>query len=162
MMNRRQLIAASLTPACAWLLSPGAAHAHHGWSSFDQDRPLYLEGRAAKVAWRNPHAELELELPADLRLPADLATRTLPPQAAGPDGAALLRAARLPTRRDRRWQIELAPLTRMNAWKVAEIKPGDTLAVLGFTFTGEKGDALLRAEYLWSGGGVYGLRSAPA
>ena len=62
MMNRRQLIAASLTPASAWLLSPGAAHAHHGWSSFDQDRPLYLEGRAAKVAWRNPHAELELEV----------------------------------------------------------------------------------------------------
>jgi hypothetical protein len=162
MMNRRQLIAASLTPACAWLLSPGAAHAHHGWSSFDQDRPLYLEGRALKVAWRNPHAELELELPPDLRLPADLATRTLPPQAAGVDGPALLRAARLPTRRDRRWLVELAPLTRMNAWKVAEIKPGDSVAVLGFTFTGEKGDAVLRAEYLWAGGGVYGLRSAPA
>ena len=162
MMNRRQLIAASLTPACAWLLSPGAAHAHHGWSSFDQERPLYLEGRAAKVAWRNPHAELELELPADLRLPADLATRTLPPQAAGVDGPALLRAARAPTRRDRRWLVELAPLTRMNAWKVAEVKTGDTLAVLGFTFTGEKGDAVLRAEYLWSGSGVYGLRSGPA
>jgi hypothetical protein len=101
-------------------------------------------------------------LPPEPRLPADLATRTLPPQAAGVDGPALLRAARLPTRRDRRWLVELAPLTRMNAWKVAEIKPGDTLAVLGFTFTGEKGDALLRAEYLWSGGGVYGLRSAPA
>ena len=162
MMNRRQLIAASLTPACAWLLSPGAAHAHHGWSSFDQDRPLYLEGRALKVAWRNPHAELELELAPEPRLPADLATRTLPPQAAGVDGPSLLRAARLPTRRDRRWLVELAPLTRMNAWKVAEIKPGDTLAVLGFTFTGEKGDAVLRAEYLWAGGGVYGLRSAPA
>jgi hypothetical protein len=52
-------------------------------------------------------------------------------------------------------------LTRLSAWKVAEIKPGDTVAVLGFTFTGEKGDALLRAEFLWSGGGVYGLRSAP-
>ncbi|MGI9153818.1 MAG: DUF6152 family protein, partial [Rubrivivax sp.] len=105
---------------------------------------------------------LELELPPDLRLPADLATRTLPPQAAGVDGPALLRAARVPTRRDRRWLVELAPLTRMNAWKVAELKAGDTLAVLGFTFTGEKGDTLLRAEYLWAGGGVYGLRSAPA
>jgi hypothetical protein len=162
MMNRRQLIAASLTPACAWLLSPGAAHAHHGWSSFDQERPLYLEGRALKVAWRNPHAELELELPPEPRLPADLATRPLPPQAAGVDGPALLRAARLPTRRDRRWLVELAPLTRMNAWKVAEIKAGDAVALLGFTFTGEKGDAVLRAEYLWAGGGVYGLRSAPA
>jgi hypothetical protein len=161
-MNRRQLIVASLAPVAALALRPGIAWAHHGWSSFDQERPLYLEGRALKVAWRNPHAELELELAPEPRLPADLATRTLPPQAAGVDGPALLRAARLPTRRDRRWLVELAPLTRMNAWKVAEIKPGDTLAVLGFTFTGEKGDAVLRAEYLWSGGGVYGLRSAPA
>ena len=153
-MNRRNLLALCLAPA-------GAAHAHHGWSSFDQERPLFLEGRAVKVAWRNPHAELELELLADLRLPSDLPTRPLPAQAVAVDGPALLRAARLPTRRERRWVVELAPLTRMSAWKVAEIKPGDTLAVLGFTFTGEKGDALLRAEYLWSGGGVYGLRSAP-
>ena len=161
-MNRRQLMATGLMPAAGWVLLPGVARAHHGWSSFDQERPLYIEGRAAKVAWRNPHAELELELPADLRLPADLSTRTVPAQAAGVDGPALLRAARVPTRRDRRWLVELAPLTRMNAWKVAEVKAGDTLAVLGFTFTGEKGDAVLRAEYLWAGGSVFGLRSAPA
>jgi hypothetical protein len=85
----------------------------------------------------------------------------MPPQSAAVDGPALLRAARLPMRQERRWVVELAPLTRLSAWKVAEIKPGDTVAVLGFTFTGEKGDALLRAEFLWSGGGVYGLRSAP-
>ena len=138
------------------------AWAHHGWSSFDQGRPIYLEGRAAKVAWRNPHAELELDLAADLRLPADLATRLLPAQSAGVDGPALLKAASLPTRRDRRWQVELAPLTRMDAWKVPEIKAGDSVALLGFTFTGEKGDAVLRAEYLFVGGKTYGLRSAPA
>jgi hypothetical protein len=154
-MDRRTLIAATL-------LLPLAARAHHGWSSFDQGRPIYLEGKAAKVAWRNPHVEFDLELAADLKLPADLATRTLPAQSAGVDGAALLKIAQLPTRRDRRWAIELAPLTRMQAWKVAEIKPGDPVALLGFTFTGEKGDAVLRAEYLWSGGGVYGLRSSPA
>lgn len=167
MMNRRTLVAAGLAPALGalplWpLLLPGEARAHHGWSSFDQDRPLYLEGRALKVSWRNPHAELELELPAEPRLPQDLAMRPTPAQSANVDGSALLRAARLPARKDRRWLIELAPLTRMNAWKVAEIKPGDALAVLGFTFTGEKGDAVLRAEFLWSGGGAYGLRSAPA
>jgi Family of unknown function (DUF6152) len=154
-MDRRRLIAAGMA-------FPLIARAHHGWSSFDQGRPIYLEGRAAKVAWRNPHVEFELELAADLKLPADLATRALPAQSAGVDGPALLKAAVLPTRRDRRWFIELAPLSRMQAWKVAEIKPGDPVALLGFTFTGEKGDAILRAEYLWSGGGVYGLRSSPA
>lgn len=151
-----------LFTAAATLLALPAARAHHGWSSFDQNRPLWLEGRALKVAWRNPHAELELELPPEPRLPADLVARTLPLQSAPVDGAALLKAAQLPTRKDRRWQVELAPITRMQAWKVAEIKPGDSVGVLGFSFAGEKGDAVLRAEFLFAGGGVYGLRSSPA
>jgi hypothetical protein len=63
--------------------------AHHGWSNFDQTRPLYLEGQAMQVTWRNPHAELKLTLPASgLKLPADLATRTLPAQSANVDGHA--------------------------------------------------------------------------
>ena len=156
-MHRRTLIAA--TPL---LLLWRPAFAHHGWSSFDQDRPLWLEGRADKVAWRNPHAELDLLLPPEPKLPADLASRALPAQSAPVDGPALLKAATLPTRRDRRWTVELAPLTRMQAWKVAEIKAGDSVGVLGFAFTGEKGDAVLRAEFLFAGGGVYGLRSSPA
>ena len=158
-MQRRDFIAAGGLSALA-LAHP--AWAHHGWSSFDQARPIYLEGRAAKVRWANPHAEMELELAADLRLPADLATRTVPAQSASVDGAALLKAAQLPTRKDRRWQIELAPLSRMNAWAVPEIKNGDAVALLGFTFTGEKGDAVLRVEYLFVGGRTYGLRSSPA
>jgi hypothetical protein len=154
-MQRRTLIAAALA-------APLAARAHHGWSSFDQGRPIWLEGRAAKVAWRNPHVELTLELPADLKLPADLAGRKLPAQSAGVDGVALLKAAQLPTRKDRVWEIELAPLTRIEAWKVPEIKVGDNVGVLGFTFAGEKGAAILRAEYLFLDGQVYGLRSSPA
>ncbi len=154
-MKRRTLISSAL-------LAPVAARAHHGWSSFDQNRPIWLEGRATRVAWRNPHAELMLELPPDLQLPADLAERKLPAQSAGVDGAALLKAAQLPTRKDRVWEIELAPLTRMQAWKVPQIQVGDSLGVLGFTLTGEKGDAVLRAEYLFVGEQVYGLRSSPA
>ena len=105
---------------------PLPAWAHHGWSSFDQTRPIYLEGKARKVAWRNPHVEFELELPADLKLPADLAQ----PRAAGADGAGRRRRSCWPRRscpraRTSVWEIELAPLTRMEAWQVAEIKPGD-------------------------------------
>lgn len=153
-MKRRTLLAAPLLVALpAW--------AHHGWSSFDLSKPIYLEGRVSKVAWRNPHAELELDLNADLKLPADLASRALPAQAAAVDGSALLKAAQLPQRKDRRWTIELAPLTRMEAWKVAEIKPGEPVAVLGFAFAEEKGDPVLRVEYLFVQGKTYGLRSAP-
>lgn len=155
-MQRRLVLAAPLGLALpAW--------AHHGWSSFDQGRPLYLAGRAAQVAWRNPHVELQLELPSEgLKLPPDLASRSLPAQQAPVDGPALLKAAQLPTRGDRRWTIELAPLPRMQAWGVPEIKSGDSLALLGFTFSGEKGEAVMRVEYLFLAGKTYGLRSAPA
>lgn len=155
MMQRRYVLAA--LPAFSL-----PALAHHGWSSFDQDRPIYLSGKAAKVAWRNPHAELQLELPENLSLPAGLAQRSLPRQTAQVDGAGLLAKARLPTRRERRWEVELAPLTRMQAWGIEEIKPGTELAVLGFTFAGEQGEPVLRAEYLFLGDKAYGLRSSPA
>ncbi len=155
-MQRRQLLIAAI--ACP----ATAAHAHHGWSSFDQDKPIYLEGTARKMAWRNPHVEFDLELAADLKLPADLAKRSLPAQSAGVDGAKVLGAARLPTRADKLWHIELAPLTRMNAWKVAELKNGDRVAMIGYTFTGEKGEPILRVEYLLVGADSYGLRSSPA
>lgn len=154
MLHRRMFVAGSIG-----LVLP--AWAHHGWSSFDQERPLYLEGRATKVSWRNPHGELEIELPENPALPPDLKQRALPRQSASVDGAALLAKAQLPTRRDRKWQVELAPLTRLQAWGVEEIKPGTPVAVLGFTFTGEKGDAVLRAEYLFVHGKTYGLRSSP-
>ncbi|MFN3569536.1 MAG: DUF6152 family protein [Polaromonas sp.] len=159
-MKRRDLLKVSLALPAAGV-APWAL-AHHGWSSFDQDRPIYLEGRVIKSMWRNPHAELELEVSPNLKLPADLAQRALPAQSVPVDGKALLTKAVVPTRKDKRWEIELAPLTRMQAWKVAEIKPGAQIELLGFTFTGEKGEAILRVEYLFADGKVYGLRSGPA
>lgn len=155
-MQRRHFLAVT---GAAWGLP---ALAHHGWSSFDQDRPIYLEGKVLKSAWRNPHAELELQLSPDLRLPPDLKQRALPAQSAAVDGPRLLAGAQLPTRKDKVWQIELAPLTRMQAWNVAEIKPGDMVSMIGFTFSGEKGDPVLRVEYLFAAGKAYALRSSPA
>lgn len=159
-MKRREIMLAALAVPAAAL--PLAALAHHGWSSFDQDRPIYLEGKVTKVKWSNPHAELELEVNAGLKLPADLASRPVPAQTAPVDGKALLAKAVLPTRKDRKWEIELSPLTRLEAWKVAEIKPGASVSLVGFTFKDEKGEAIARVEYLYLDGKVYGLRSSPA
>lgn len=50
----------------------------------------------------------------------------------------------------------------MHAWGVSEIKVGDTLALVGFALAGEKGDAVLRGEYLFAASKTYGLRSSPA
>lgn len=160
-MQRRQFLLQSLAVSLPLAAANPLVHAHHGWSSFDQNRPIYLAGKAVKVAWKNPHAELELEIGADLKLPPDLAQRKLPAQTA-PVDASLLAKSTLPKRPDKLWAIELAPLGRMQAWGVAEIKPGSTVAVVGFTFTEEKGQAILRVEYLFADGKIYGLRSAPA
>jgi hypothetical protein len=155
-MQRRLLLAGTA------LLAVRPAFAHHGWSSFDQKRPIYLEGRIARVQWRNPHAELDLELSQPMVLPTDLASRSVPAQSAPVDGAAILKATTLPTRKDKIWHVELAPLTRMDAWKVAPLTVGQTVAMIGFTFAEEKGDPILRVEYLLLGNQAYGLRSSPA
>jgi hypothetical protein len=144
------------------LLAAPLARAHHGWSSFDQSRPIYLAGTVKVARWGNPHAEVELEPVADPKLPGDLAKRAVPPQLAPVDGSAILAATVLPRRRDRLWTVELAPLTRMQAWGIEPLKVGETVEVVGFTFRDERGDAVLRAEYLFRGGKAYGLRSSPA
>ena len=159
-MQRRQMIQVGGLLACGGAIAP--AWAHHGWSSFDQNRPIYLEGRAVEVAWRNPHAELVLEVPKGMAVPNDLAARPIPAQTAGIDGAALLARAVAPTRRDRRWEIELAPMFRLGLWQVPEIQVGQTVALVGFTFKDEKGGPVLRGEYLFFNGVTYGLRSSPA
>ena len=160
-MKRRRFVAVTATAASLPLAAP-LAWAHHGWSSFDQDRPLYLEGKVLRSRWQNPHAELVIEVRPGLALPADLATRKLPAQSAPVDGQALMAKAGLPRRTDREWELELAPLTRMEAWKVAEIKPGTSVSVVGFAAKDEKGEAVMRVEYLFVDGKAYGLRSSPA
>jgi hypothetical protein len=49
-MPRRMMAAAALA-----LALPAAAVAHHGWSSYDQDREIRLTGPFTSVSWSNPH-----------------------------------------------------------------------------------------------------------
>lgn len=155
--RRRFVVIATATP-----LAMPTAWAHHGWSSFDQDRPIYLEGKVFSSKWQNPHAELLIDLRPGLTLPADLKQRALPAQSAAVDGPALLARSVLPKRKDSRWKLELAPLTRLSAWNVAEIKAGEQVSAVGFVAKDEVGEAVMRVEYLFVAGKVYGLRSSPA
>lgn len=154
-MKRRTLL---LAAACA----PAAAIAHHGWSSFEQDKPIYLQGRVKTVRWVNPHAEAVITVDASLKLPADLAGRSLPAQSQTVDGAAILAKTRLPEAAAGDWTIEFAPLVRMKAWGVRQPKVGDRIEVIGYVSPKIGGGRLLRVEYLFSDGKVYGLRSSPA
>jgi len=139
------------------------AFAHHGWSSFDQDRPYYLQGTVKSVRWANPHAEAVLEVKPDLAVPADLAARTLPKQTQNVDAASIAAKVRVPPAPSGEWQIEFAPLTRMQAWGMGTApKVGDRIEVIGYTGPEVAGGRLMRVEYVFHEGRVAGLRSSPA
>ena len=95
-------------------------------------------------------------------MPANLKTRTAPRQSARVDAASVFDKAVLPTRRDAQWEIELSPLTRLQAWNTPEIKTGEFLELVGYTFAEEKGAPILRVEFLIRGDTVTPLRSSPA
>ena len=154
-MQRRHLLAAALVVATV------PAVAHHGWSSFDQNAPLYLQGQLTSVSWANPHAEAVLTVGKGLALPADLGKRTLPPQQQAVDTQALLARTQVPAEPEGKWELEFAPLSRMNAWGVAPLKVGDRIEVIGYSGVAGK-PRLLRVEYLTVNGTSYGLRSSPA
>ena len=138
----------------------GTAVAHHGWSGFDETKPIYLEGIVKRVKWQNPHAEVILEVNR-AEPPAALTRFAIPKQTAQVDAVTILGTAKAPTRKDSQWEIEFAPITRMDAWKVTPIKVGEKIAVVGYTFKDEKGEATLRVEFLIGNGKVTPLRSSP-
>lgn len=157
-LRRRHWLGA--TGAIVLTSATGVARAHHGWSSFDSDRPLYVEGTVKLVRWQNPHVELQIELKPGLVLPADLAGRTPPAQSQQLDGAAILAKARVPTYPSKAWTLELAPLFRVEAWKIAQPTVGSVVAAVGYAAPGER-NAFMRVEYLIVGNNLYGLRSMP-
>jgi Family of unknown function (DUF6152) len=154
--TRRAVVAALSLTAIA-----PQTFAHHGWSSFDETKPIYLEGTVKSVKWQNPHAELVLDITRNASMPADLPKVQVPKQTAPVDASSVLTRATVPMRKDAAWTIELAPISRLEAWKVEPVKAGEKIAIVGYTFKDEKGDAILRAEFLIRGTSVTPLRSAP-
>lgn len=140
-----------------------SAPAHHGWSSFDDTKPIFLEGAVKTVRWRNPHAELVIEVGPKLVRPADLDQRSFPKQQNPSVTSEVVTKAAVPADSGGEWTLELAPLTRLEAWGVREpIKAGQRVSAIGFARL-EGQDRLIRVEILYlPDGRVVGLRSAPA
>lgn len=153
-MNRRTLlISGALVGVPAW--------AHHGWSSFDQDKPLYLSGTLTQVRWQNPHAEVGLKVDS-AKLPENMASRTLPGQSQSVDAAGILKKVQVPANAAGVWEVEFAPLSRMQQWGLSQApKVGDRIEVIGYALT-DPNKRVMRAEYVFIDGKAYGLRSSPA
>ena len=158
-MNRRLFV--SSVSAVSALLWSQRSFAHHGWSSFDEAHPIYLTGKVKSLTWQNPHVELVITVPADASIPMSLPHRRVPPQAIPVNGTKILASAKLPKKRGD-WTLELSPMTRIEAWKVAKPNIGDGVEAVGYTFKNEAGASIMRVEYYIIGDNMYGLRSMPA
>jgi hypothetical protein len=154
-MNRRYFVQLTIGALFA-----APVLAHHGWSSFDQDKPLYLSGTLTQVRWQNPHAEVMLRVDAT-KLPDGIASRTVPAQQQSVDGAGILKKVQVPANAVGTWEVEFAPLSRMQAWGLSQPpKVGDRIEVIGYGLADEN-KRLLRAEYLFVNGKAYAFRSSP-
>ena len=155
-MNRRQF--AYLTIG---VLLAAPVLAHHGWSSFDQDKPLYLSGTLTQVRWQNPHAEAMLRVDAT-KLPDGFAARTLPAQQQSVDAAGILKKVQVPANAAGTWEVEFAPLSRMQQWGLSQPpKVGDRIEVIGYGLA-EGNKRVVRVEYMFLDGKAYAFRSSPA
>ena len=59
------------------------AYAHHGWSEYDQEKPLTLTGKVVDSGYEHPHGHIRLETPAKTWLvvlapPSRMQNRGLP------------------------------------------------------------------------------------
>ncbi|MDX5362906.1 MAG: DUF6152 family protein [Pseudazoarcus pumilus] len=157
-MNRRNFILSAAVAA----LAPQIARAHHGWSGFDANTPVYLRGKVKAVKWENPHAMLTIEIADGLQVPAELRQRELPAQTSSVDGADILRRAKAPPAGEVEWTLELAPLFRIGQWNIPQPAVGDEVEAIGYILRKENAPAFMRVEYLFHAGRGYGLRSGPA
>jgi hypothetical protein len=146
--------------AFAAAVTASIASAHHGWSSFDQDKPVYLSGVVKQARWQNPHAEAVIEVDA-VKLPEGLATRAVPAQQQSVDGSAIVSKAQVPSNAKGSWELEFAPLSRMQAWGLQDApKVGQRIEVIGYALA-DASKRVVRVEYLFVDGKAYAFRSSP-
>ena len=78
------------TPLAAALLAIALpAAAHHGWSEYEQDKPLTIAGKVVSSGYEHPHGFIRLEAPGKtwtviLAPPSRMQARGLPPEAIKP------------------------------------------------------------------------------
>jgi hypothetical protein len=117
MLPTTKLLSAGLLAAV-----PAAALAHHGWSSYDETKPLTLTGPLSDLEWANPHATAKVNW------------------------------------RDRKWDVILAPVSRMTARGLVkgEIDKAQRVTITGYARRG--GTAEIRLERIKVGDKTVELR----
>ena len=96
-----------------------AVVAHHSFSMFDTAKTVMLSGTVTSFEWTNPHAYIEIDVPADAR-----------------GGAA------------KHWSVEMGSpsILQQSGWKFKDLKFGDKISVsLSPLRNGDPGGLLIQA-----------------
>jgi hypothetical protein len=125
--------------ALSALLVAGAAQAHHGWTSYNAERPIYLEGTVAEVQWRNPHPEVVVVVAS----PAPAVDPSKVRPASDSEGAGVREAlAKAQAAAPGRYTVHLPPIARIERAGVsAPPKHGERLVAVAFPSCSEAATA---------------------
>jgi Family of unknown function (DUF6152) len=77
------------------LAGPASVLAHHGWSGYESDKPLRLEGTIKETGYEHPHGFVRLETPGKTWLvvlapPSRMENRGLPRESLKPGARAIV------------------------------------------------------------------------
>ena len=116
-------------------------------------------GERSEVA-KNPHAEVKLEVNG-ASAPAALPRFAVPKQSAAVDAVTVLGSSEAARAQGQGLGNRICADRQNGCLKVVAPKVGDRMAVVGSPFKDEKGEAILRVEFLIGNGTVTPLRSPP-
>jgi hypothetical protein len=158
MKIHRTIRAATLAVALPLFLTfmPTApASAHHGWGTFDTQRAYYASGTVTSVRWGNPHSEVHLRVEATA-LPANWASRPLPPGANERDGRETIASARPYSGEHKELHLVLAGPGWMERWGLNRpLAVGERIEIVGFLNAAEPDEFRPVMFWLADGQGVW-------
>jgi hypothetical protein len=131
------------------------ALAHHGWGTFDTRYAYYVTGSLTSVRWGNPHGDAAMRV-GKAGLPANLASRELPPGANERNARLTMASARPYEGPHRELHLVLAGPDWMARWGLNRpLQSGERIEAVGFVDA--RGGHDLRPVMFWlaDGQGVW-------
>ncbi len=139
-------MAALISAAMLVVISPGAAHAHHGWDDFDTDRLYYVTGTVSEVRWGEPHSFFTVTL--DDEMPPDTPELALPEELQAPEDSGPINDAPSYDGTHDALEVVIAPPSFTGPWGLDRpLRDGEQVELVGYV--GRSHDDEFRPAAFW-------------